>query len=522
MRILVFALALRSVAAELCYNASGVLTTSANGTSCVECNLAGFLQSGVCRCYAPGGNAVCVVAQPVAQTVTSACGVGLCTDDDGFCVLSAAGARCMECGYGGYIALNSNPLSAQTYVCQCYSTSADPNDACQMLVPDQYAYTYQDDRTDTVCTFYKDPRLGFYADNFNCLYSFLGPPPNQALLSTECDTYGGPDPVNPRAGFYTCNHHGYWNATSHSCVCDLGWALVNTTLEGVFGGGFVFLCVACEEWYGPPVDQVAFYGQEPVQAFEYEADNNYCAVVWTPDPLDGLYKECSGHGVYQNGACSCFFNATAGFWGLTTLGGTSAVQTCAACVLPYRLPNCTSLGTYAPSSSPTELPSASPSLAPTMLVGPSVSPAFPATEIVITWRLYNQSVYEYGDLAHANSLCEDGACAGASLVLLCYSGGYDLLDFPANNGFSDALPVVGTNVTFFGLFGALNLTFAYANWSAFLESNTTNEMVTGCDASYTLGLNCDDWTSSAAMVTDSFFTAPCTIPAITYCACVPP
>ena len=80
-------------------------------------------------------------------------------------------------------------------------------------------------------------------------------------------------------------------------------------------------CTDCAEWWGPPPGESAAG----------------CQVVWTPDPNDGVLKECSGHGLFLDGACSCYYNATGGYWALATLG---EVQTCAECRGGYAGANC--------------------------------------------------------------------------------------------------------------------------------------------------------------------------------------
>ena len=81
-------------------------------------------------------------------------------------------------------------------------------------------------------------------------------------------------------------------------------------------GEDVWLCTACAPWFGPPDD---------------------CSAVWTPDPLDGVFKVCSGHGAYTAEGCSCFGNSTGGYWALASVQG---VETCAACAEGFNGTGC--------------------------------------------------------------------------------------------------------------------------------------------------------------------------------------
>lgn len=158
------------------------------------------------------------------------------------------------------------------------------------------------------------------------------PLPEQSISSDECLTYGGADPLQPEAGFYTCNNHGTWNATAFNCTCDAGWAVTNTSATGLFGE-WVFGCTSCLPWLGPP-----------------PPDPGACSAPWTPDPQDGVLKTCAGHGAAVGGACFCYANATGGYWALHSLDG--AVESCFGCAAGYYGSNCTS--TQAPTAAPTQ------------------------------------------------------------------------------------------------------------------------------------------------------------------------
>jgi len=311
-----------------CYNQSGLLTPSAAGTLCVECNLMGYVAPSGCVCYTSGLNSVCGPLPAVPESITTSCPPGFCQDDDGGCVLSAFGVRCQECGEQGYIATNPDAQSTQLSICICSDPAQDPNAKCSTLVPSQAPVSFNLTRSDVVCNFYNSSELGYYENNEACSLPYVGPPPNQNLLMDECDTYGGADPNAPLMGFYTCNNHGSWNATAFKCECDDHWTGLESQLIGVNDENVTF-CTICAPGYGPPT----YHAPDPVQP--------YCSVIYTPDPQDGVLKECSGHGSYVNGDCSCFFNATAGHWNTSLV---DTVLTCVACQANYTGANCTVVG----------------------------------------------------------------------------------------------------------------------------------------------------------------------------------
>jgi hypothetical protein len=300
MLLILFLLAHPAWATSItCYDANAVLVASNPSVLCVECDLCGHLTAPtVC-------NATCVVARE-SNTVQSICGTSFCLDDDGICAVSARGVRCRECGLAGFI---------ENEQCQCYEKN------CRLASNTTLRAI---DRTDTTasCTPYYSRQLGFFKTLLECEEPY-GPPPNQGLQG-ECNTLGGVDPQNPNDGFFTCSRHGDFDPNTHICTCHQGWTGP--------------LCNQCAQDYGP----------YPV-----------CGTIWTPDPVDGVLKECSGHGTQFNGVCQCFFNSSAGFWVLAPFRN---VETCIGCDYDFPSPGCIHFS-QSPSSAPfleTDLPSASP------------------------------------------------------------------------------------------------------------------------------------------------------------------
>ena len=230
--MLLLLLLLAGAAAALqCYNASGLPVTSVYGVFCDYCNLEGYLVSaGVCACYAPNLDPWCRPFPAAPQvTVTSTCGGGFCHDQEQ-CVLSQPPVLCAECGLGGYI-------TAQSF-CQCYSPDADPNSGCAIVDDQAFVYSFNQTVNNASCTCFASWLQGWFAGAGcgQCLLPALGPPPNEALLDYECNTYGGQDPdVNATAGFSICWGHGTWDAAAHNCTCDPTWRPVDTGLQGIGG-----------------------------------------------------------------------------------------------------------------------------------------------------------------------------------------------------------------------------------------------------------------------------------------------
>ena len=391
------------VRAQVCLNATGYVTTDP-AALCVYCNLQGNLVGHACNCTAPGLSPTCApITSPVAGSVNSTCGYNLCHDDDSVCVLSTGpGPRCQECMVGGWI---------NGTMCVCYNSLADPLAYCALLVDTQTSVRVLQNVTSASCNYWQNPSLGYYADAFNCLLPTLGPVPNEALLQDECNTYGGPDPLAPQLGFATCSGHGAWNATSYSCECADFW-----TLEPI-GPGLdnttAFSCTECALWYGPP-------SPEP----------GACSLVFAPDPLDGIVKECSGHGWFRSGACQCEFGQSVGYWELLTLPNSTA-QTCAQC-----------LGGYSPLSNCTDSPSPvrSPTAAP-ILTGQLYMAVVQAN--VTTWP----PIGLIGNRSSTDERCL-GAFTGCSRAhaLMCYADD-PLVDMPAAYGFSATANIIYLNTT---------------------------------------------------------------------------
>ena len=446
-----------------CYDASGVIVPSVYGASCVFCNLEGYIPApGTCTCYAPNLTPLCAaLPQPSVATVTSACGSGFCADADAKCVVSEWGVLCSECGAEGYI-----NAAAQ---CQCYNPLGDPNAACALVDDNSYEYSFNSTAVNSTCVCYSSWALGWFLQNGvcnQCLLPVLGPPPNSALAS--CLTYGGQDPQQGSAPeFSTCWGHGTWSAANENCTCAPTWRVVDTGMAGI-GGKEVLGCLDCAQWWGPPPNDSSLA----------------CSVVWTPDPNDGVLKECSGHGVFQDGACFCDKG-----WALVQL---NRVQTCGACLPGRQLPLCG--GTAYPTSSPSSSPSAAPTTTGPTTSIPSAAPglSFPVAFVAPT----DLAVGDLGPRENTSALCQaaDPACR-SPLAALCYSGGDTVGNFTANYGF----PASG-DIYFLG-FDAYAPAF-FGNLSTMAAGNPLFFAVGfGCAAGggfYPLvDPNCADFTSSA-------------------------
>ena len=439
--------AIRSVHGLSCVNAAGLWVQSSSDILCVECNLLGYLLSAdQCNCTAlpPNSNpdAFCNVLPLLVSSVTTTCGTGFCRDDDGVCVLSSYGVRCQECGLGGFIIPNPNQFATATTICSCYNSEADPYNECAVVINTHYVASYNQTTTNVTCIPYQNAMLGYYANAYECLEPYIGPPPNQGLEG-ECNTYGGPDPNQPNAGFFTCSNHGNWDAAGYACSCFLGWQLSGVT------------CSVCTPNYGP----VPNYGSPP-----------FCSVIWTPDPNDGVRKECSGHGLYDtsHNICMCFQDFTNGFWQLEQFEN---VQTCLACQFPYIGVNCTvnSGMTRAPTQMPTSSPSSSPSSSPTLSpvtfqpsaaptlspsrapvvnnsrapsISPSIGPALPTPtptrSPIADIYVYPSSQIVQGDFLAPAYSSVGTSCPAPAPSPACYSNGTNCL-CPQGNGREQAV-----------------------------------------------------------------------------------
>jgi hypothetical protein len=507
--------------AQVCLNKTGYVQPGA--PSCVYCNLNGNLVGGMCNCTQPGLSPTCTaLSPPNAVSPNSTCGPNLCTDDDDECVLSSrAGARCRECSLAGWI--NGS-------TCACYSKAADPSALCTTLVNTQYQVNLLYNVTTPGCNWWNSFFLGYYLNAYACLLPTLGPVPNQQYngvgsldqgrLPTECNTYGGPDPLFPALGFATCSGHGTWNASAYACVCSPHWALAPLGIG--LNDQNVSSCTACAPNYGPPIPIGAgsAYGSGPVPG-------QACSVVWAPDPLDGVSKMCSGHGTFLNGVCVCDFGRVLGYWALQTLE--SGVQTCSTCAHSQTtVSNCTlAFPTASPSLSPvSSAPSRSPSSAPTVLIGLPYLYTVPLAG----------AIGELGNRTNTSATClaqhpVQYECTRA-VALVCYTTS-PVWDLPALANFSASddiwlpTPQYAWDAESLGNFSTMLSGTKYITVvEASVVTSIPNELFAleglGCNVTgYTIA-NCDDFSSLAGDALTEIETFPCSGSALNeiLCLCV--
>ncbi len=256
-----------------------------------------------------------------------------------------------------------------------------------------------------------------------CYNKYYGPPPNTVTPSSlvdfriqACNRLGGQDPLalisrkvvetDPDVGigeeyddflfypkqdgkrqlqtglrasddiafvWFECSNHGTWNAEGRYCVCNTGWGL-GALPELGHDDNILYSCIQCVGPYGPPI---------PSERYAVYSGSNVCSVPWTPDPVDGAFKECSGHGVFQQGVCMCYQNSTHGWWTLgtysmydkdiegvgidtyITVNKYFSVLTCINCLTGYAPDTYCLEKTDSPSISPSHVPTDVPTKAPT-------------------------------------------------------------------------------------------------------------------------------------------------------------
>ncbi len=326
-----------------------------------------------------------------------------------------SGDLCAECSYQGYLAGDE---------CVCILPDFDPSNACLPVVPSAYENVTDYNTSVSECSCYLSWEDGYFTlstppkkvidgeEQFvygelefppicdDCYNEYYGPNPREMTASRlvlggvkPCTQYGGPDPnvaptpspVNSRLlgdggrdlrladGEYrawrACNNHGYWNTTWRGCQCDTGWGL---EYIGQGYNGEVFSCNRCVGPWGPPTPPY----QDAIENIPFGV---FCSVPWTPDPDDGVLKECSGHGVYQAGECVCEGNWALGVYNLTQatilLEGEEGygeedvlyqVQTCITCKDGYKVEeSCGTFRTRSPTRDPTKNPTKLPTKDPT-------------------------------------------------------------------------------------------------------------------------------------------------------------
>ncbi len=360
-----------------CWTGINNCTLSQPGTPCVRCNGGyGYVDS--------NGNCIYEVQtfQPNITTLISYCNnnLQLCQDQTGKCLPCKYGIRARECSYYGYV---KNALE-----CACYSSQLDPLSLCKQVLP---PLIYWENSTANIskvtCTPFRNKQLGFFATPTqsisygtsnpleygipnSCYSSIYGPEPGVLTneLSTSplftCNTYAYPDPGTPNISSpVTCAGHGFWDSINYQCICDLGYSAIPIGLD--YYNQTAYVCAECWGFRGPDPDY----------------PDGYCQAIYAPDPVDGGFKLCSGHGIYSEGQCYCYSNSTAGFWQLSKIqalfnyrlgNGTEilayqSVETCIACKTGYELPDCLFINGYTnpPTDSPTtSLPTNQPTQSP--------------------------------------------------------------------------------------------------------------------------------------------------------------
>lgn len=293
--------------------------------------------------------------------------------DTGECVDSIAPIRCKECSWNGFrIAPNT---------CECYDPILLPHKECTFpthLSSSIQTLTLEWTEKKVSCESFQDKNLGCfravdsskhrYGDPnppvpTECCLSFLGPPPNQLVEIAkagdalgECTTVGGPDKDTPLdQSFHLCSRHGKWNAEKRICECDEGWDVEEVGIDQLNDPPKpAETCQGCFGYFGPlpgtPMDQ-----EQPP----------YCRAIYTPDPITGRDAQCGGRGDYVDHHCTCFANATIGYWKLglvrgkrNKLGEELVVESCVLCADGWGTwPNCLTRipNTTSPTLAPTPL-----------------------------------------------------------------------------------------------------------------------------------------------------------------------
>lgn len=316
------------------------------GVAAAECGWSGWLNGSECVLNMP---------REIESCATDSLS---CMDWEGECVPSVYGVRCAECDFKGYMSIE---LGLE---CICYDIRWNPRSHCSSRFFDTYERTTVSVITDSVhCVPFQSRELGCFKQlNLTrygdpdpvtphvCCSEIYGPPPGQLVEDgsntwQECNTYGTTDPNEPFAigAFRTCSGHGRWDTTTYSCECFSPWNALVIGQDHLTGDD-VYSCRACFGFWGP---------HPPLDSSDDEVPVLFCGVIMVPDE-DGELAECGGHGVYQDGACVCDFDATLGYWGLaevshvfervfgngTMVEEVHTVQACIVCSSGVETPGC--------------------------------------------------------------------------------------------------------------------------------------------------------------------------------------
>ena len=375
----------------------------------------------------------------------------VCTLATGECTtLESTGVLCLECSYRGYV--------DSSIACVCISPYLNPSNSCLSLsdipaVETQFNITYGE----ASCACNETFEYGMWAAStppptslftFDAIYlpefkygmpepsvcdecynQYIGPKPETITASDvsfdilACTQIGGPDPllpltpaptisndeyetrrrldiVNPTISpWYVCSGHGNWTE-NNTCDCNTGWGLRLLDERGP-ASMELYTCDICVGPYGPPTPRQQ--DSSPLYAMEY---GPFCQIPYTPDPIDGALKFCSGHGDFERGECVCYDNSTHGNWTLSNYTLTEevwagigyqeygvevidfTVETCIGCNYGYDLETgCLdrtesptlqpTVPTKSPTASPTKSPTASPTVPTSSPTAPTSSPTSP-------------------------------------------------------------------------------------------------------------------------------------------------
>jgi hypothetical protein len=331
-----------------CLTASSGYQTSEPGQKCVQCEFKTYIDEQG-NCVYDGVQDEQRLSLGFLPNITTTCPLVNnrlhCTVGN-VCEESKEGKLCSECSEGGYISYTSDFSRVE---CNCYSSLLDPRTGCQPTSLTGSFYTQVNVSITGLkvsCESFRDLTRGCFApvDSSDHLYGTpfppvpsrccsenYGPPPQQLIESLntqglvtqfeECTRPGGinPSSIGQNFTFFeVCNGNGFYNTTSTLCECNRGWIL--DLIGESIDGSDLLSCIRCETGFGPQSD-------------DSTAQPPFCRAIWTPDPITGELKECSGRGIYRSGSCQCFYDSVRGYWNTSTLalGYESSVQTCLRC-----------------------------------------------------------------------------------------------------------------------------------------------------------------------------------------------
>jgi hypothetical protein len=419
---------------DTCWTGAGGCQQSVNPTLCVyPCRLEGHFNYTTMECVqtAPPTTEISVTNKPIPLCLQP----GYCKRLDGTCVPSVFGTPCEECNFNGFI--------TNTGVCDCYSTTYE--EFC-LTNTGGSVQTVQVNMYNSYCLPWRDKRLGFFADPpaqgrygdrnalktpQSCWSELYGPEPGvlkDGIRLLTCNTIVSN--VNSSLPKITCGGNGYWYSyPEYFCSCFDNWQGVEIVTPEATG----ITCGQCRGWWGPRV------GIEPV------SPTPYCSVIYTPDVVTGVYKECGGHGQYVQGVgCICDFSLDTGFWTLrnitstfTTLNGSGnyfdeniTVATCAECSFGFVGTLC-NIFNASITHSPTEIQNTS---SPTSL--PTLAPTSTCYGCLDSFYVENKiySIIEYVDY----NLTDLGECYNTSnITYLSIAPGVYNVTFPTNQTYND-------------------------------------------------------------------------------------